>query len=102
MAPLALAAVAVLVLWVLPSPCPIALMVGVVASSRASDARTAQQFGVVVVLPIVGLFVAQLGGQPLHTGWILAAAAFLWALTGLLGWIGVRLFDREHILTKWT
>ena len=34
--------------------------------------------------------------------WILAAAAWLWALTALSGWIGVRLFDREHILTKWT
>jgi ABC-2 type transport system permease protein len=85
-----------------PAAAAAALVVGVVASSRARDARTAQQFGVVVVLPVVALFIAQLGGRLLHTGWILAAAALLWAVAALLTWIGVHLFDREHILTKWT
>jgi ABC-2 type transport system permease protein len=90
-----------LVAGLAPAVAVVALLLGVIASARASDARTAQQFGVVVVLPVVGLFVAQLGGpQVLRTGGILAGAAVLWLLAVGLAAIGVRLFDREHILTR--
>ena len=77
----------------------VALVLGVMASARANDARTAQQFGVVMVLPVVGLFVAQMAGQQLlHTGWIRPATAALWALATVLTWACVRVFDRETSL----
>lgn len=85
-----------------PAVAAVALVLGVVASARARDARTAQQFGAIIVLPVIGLFVSQLGGALLPTAWILAAAAAGWVLAGVLAVIGVRLFDREHILTRWT
>ena len=44
-----------------PAAAAAALMLGVVASSRAKDARTAQQFSLLIVLPLVALFVSRLG-----------------------------------------
>ena len=86
-----------------PAVSAVTLVLGVIASARAKDARGAQQFGVVVVLPVVGLFVAQMSGQMLlRSRDILLGSAGLWVLALLLLWVGVRVFDREHILTKWT
>jgi ABC-2 type transport system permease protein len=86
-----------------PALSAITLVLGVTASARASDARGAQQFGVVVVLPVVGLFVAQIGGwMLLRTSDILILSASAWALALVLLWLAVRIFDREHILTKWS
>lgn len=78
------------------------LGLGVIVSSRANDPRTAQQIGGVVVLPIVALIVGQsagifLLGLPIV---IVAAVILLLIDLALLG-IGVSLFNRESILTKW-
>ncbi len=92
-----------LVVVLAPAVAAVALVLGVIASSRTRDARTAQQFSGVVVLPVMALFVGQLGGHLLlSTGHILAAAALLWLLAVLLAAVGVRVFDREHILTRWS
>lgn len=86
-----------------PAVAALALVLGVIASSRAQDARTAQQVGAIAVLPVVALFVGQVAGRlVLSTGRLLALAALVWLLTSLLAWLGVRIFDREHILTRWT
>jgi ABC-2 type transport system permease protein len=78
------------------------LGLGVIVSSRANDPRTAQQIGGLVVLPIVGLIVGQsagifLLGLPIV---IIASVVLLLIDLALLG-IGVSLFNRESILTKW-
>lgn len=78
------------------------LGLGVIVSSRANDPRTAQQIGGVVVLPIVALIVGQstgifLLGLPIV---IIAAIVLLLIDLALLG-VGVSLFNRESILTKW-
>ena len=92
-----------LVAGLAPAVAAVALVLGVIASSRAQDARTAQQAGALVALPVVGMFVAQVAGrQLLSTGWLLVVAALLWLLAMLLAWLGARIFDREHILTRWT
>jgi ABC-2 type transport system permease protein len=79
------------------------LLVGVVASSRVNDARTAQQFGVLVVLPITGLFMGQVaGGYLIGMSTLLAVSAVLALADLVLLWIGVRVFDRERILTRWS
>lgn len=79
-----------------------ALQMAVCVSSRVNDARSAQQIGAIVILPIGGLLVAQVAGAVvLTTGLTLALAAGLVVLNiGLLR-LGVVLFDRESILTRW-
>jgi ABC-2 type transport system permease protein len=91
-----------LVALVGPAAALVALQSAIVISSRVNDARTAQQFGVLIILPITALLVAQFVGAV----W-LSAGALAWIGLGLVGaWIllmlaSVALFDREAILTRW-
>ena len=71
-------------------------------SSRVNDARTAQQIGVLIILPIPGLLIGQLMGALTLTGPVIALiAAGLAVLNAGLMWLAIRLFDRETILTRW-
>ncbi len=78
------------------------LQMAVCVSSRASDARSAQQIGAMLILPIVGLLLLQIMGNlvltPLTIGLI---ALGLVAVNLGLARLGVILFDRESILTRW-
>ena len=79
-----------------------ALLSAAIVSSRANDARSAQQLGGLIVLPLTGLFVAQLAGQFLVGMSALGLAAVGLALVDLgLLWLGVRIFQRETILMRW-
>ena len=91
-----------LVLGLGPLASLVALQVGVLVSARVNDARTAQQFGALLILPLTGLFMAQMTGLFVLTmGMMLALLAGLGVLWGLLLLLGVKLFDRETILTRW-
>jgi ABC-2 type transport system permease protein len=80
----------------------VSLLLAVIVSSRVNDARSAQQLGALVVLPITMAFVAQLAGQfVVGPGALLLVALGLAVLDAVLLWIGVRVFDRERILMKW-
>jgi ABC-2 type transport system permease protein len=91
-----------LVFVVGPAAALVALQAAIVISSRVNDARTAQQFGVLIILPLTGILVAQFTGSL----W-LTAAALGWLGLGLVGvWIllavaSVAMFQREAILTRW-
>lgn len=80
----------------------VALQVGVLVSARVNDPRTAQQFGALLILPLTGLFMAQMSGIFVLTTWmmllVIAGLAVVWVL---LLMVGVALFDRETILTRW-
>ncbi|HEU4690910.1 MAG TPA: ABC transporter permease [Vicinamibacterales bacterium] len=79
-----------------------ALQMAVCVSSRVNDARTAQQIGVLVILPVAGLLIGQLFGSLQLTGpLILMIAAGSLVVNAILMWIGIVLFDRETILTRW-
>jgi len=79
-----------------------ALQLAVCVSSRVNDARSAQQIGALIILPIAGLLVAQLSGVLVLTGGIVALLALALAtLNVVLMGIGIRLFQRETILTRW-
>ena len=79
-----------------------ALQMAVCVSSRANDARGAQQIGAIIVLPITGLLVAQVTGSvTLTAGLTMAISAGLVVLNAGLLWLGVALFDRESVLTRW-
>jgi len=79
-----------------------ALQLAVCVSSRVNDARSAQQIGALIILPLSGLLVAQLMGRvQLTTLGIVIAALLLVLLNAVLIRIGVAVFDRESILTRW-
>jgi ABC-2 type transport system permease protein len=79
-----------------------ALQLAVCVSSRVNDARAAQQIGALIILPLTALLVAQLTGNVLLTGRMIAfIAAALIVLNAILIRIGILLFDREAILTRW-
>jgi ABC-2 type transport system permease protein len=79
-----------------------AVNVGVIVSSRTSDPRAAEQLGSLVILPLMILFIGPL------TGFIMLSAATFWVsslivalLDAGLMVLGVKLFQRETILTRW-
>ncbi len=79
-----------------------ALQLAVCVSSRVNDARSAQQIGALIILPLAGLLIGQLTGLFLLTvPLILLISAVLAAINVLLMLIGIRLFERESILTRW-
>ncbi len=78
------------------------VVAGVITSSRVNDPRVAQQIGGVVIIPVVAIVLVQASGTLLvgATGYlILAVIVFVISLAGLR--VGIRLFDREAILTRW-
>jgi len=78
------------------------VVAGVIVSARVNDPRVAQQIGGVIIVPIVGLVLVQATGTLLvgPVGYVLMAIVILLvSLAGLR--VGVRLFDREAILTRW-
>ncbi len=79
-----------------------ALQLAVCVSSRVNDARSAQQIGALIILPLSGLLVAQLMGRVQFTTPALIAAVLFLALVNIvLMRIGISVFDRESILTRW-
>jgi ABC-2 type transport system permease protein len=79
-----------------------ALQVAVCVSSRVDDERSAQQWGSLIVLPIVAMFVAPLlGSRAITLPIILSIAVVLVGVNAVLMRIGIRVFDRESILTRW-
>jgi ABC-2 type transport system permease protein len=79
-----------------------ALLLSVIVSSRVNDARSAQQLASLLILPISAAFVAQLIRFTVVGNSLLIATSVTLALLNLaLLWIGVRVFQRETILTRW-
>jgi ABC-2 type transport system permease protein len=78
------------------------VVAGVIVSARANDPRVAQQIGGIVIVPIIGLVILQATGTLLvgPVGYaLLALIVLVVSIVGLHA--GVRLFDRESILTRW-
>jgi ABC-2 type transport system permease protein len=93
---------ALLVLGLGPMTALVALQVGVLVSARVNDPRTAQQFGALFILPLTGLFMAQMSGAfVLSTGIGLMIVAALGVVWFLLLLFGIAIFERETILTRW-
>ena len=79
-----------------------ALQLAVCVSSRVNDARSAQQIGALIILPVAGLLVMQLTGNFVLTAPIIAFLALVLAcINAALMLLGIALFDRESILTRW-
>jgi hypothetical protein len=86
-------------------PLTVVMSVGwnVIVSSRVTDVRVAQQIGILLIVPIAGIYVGgelnliQLG----DTNTLLIIAGILFAADLLLLYAARATFRREEILTKW-
>jgi len=88
-------------LLAMPLVAGLSTLLAVVVSARVNDVRTAQAISSLVVLPIVGSGIAVLVGQIyLTTGVMVAACAILLTLDVVVGWVAVRTFGRESILSR--
>lgn len=85
-----------------PLFCLLAVGLGIIISSRVRDPQSAQQLGSLVILPLIGMLVAQVTGTVNVDVVLVLTSAFGIGLldAGLLA-LAVRLFQRETILTSW-
>jgi ABC-2 type transport system permease protein len=85
-----------------PLICLFSVLLGIIVSARVNDARTAQQIGGFVVLPIIALAVAQFfGGQAsFTTQQVIIGDVVVGGLIGVALVAGNWIFDRESILTR--
>ena len=92
----------VAMLTLVPLICLLSVMLGIVVSSRVNDARTAQQIGGFIVIPVIAVAVAGFfSGQASFTmQQVLIADLVVAALIGLALAAGNWAFDREAILTR--
>jgi ABC-2 type transport system permease protein len=85
-----------------PLICLLSVLLGIIVSARVNDARTAQQIGGFIVIPIIGVAIAGFfSGQASFTmEQILVGDLVVAALIGLALAVGNWIFDREAILTR--
>jgi len=89
-------------LLVAPLLTVLSVMVAIVISSRVNDPRAAEQLGTVVMLPVLALFFAQIFGLIAFdvTSMVVFAVVMLGIDAAMIA-LGVKLFQREVILTVW-
>ncbi len=80
----------------------LSVLLGIIVSARVNDARTAQQIGGFIVIPVIGVAIAGFfSGQASFTmEQILVGDLVVAGLIGLALVIGNWIFDREAILTR--
>ncbi|MEA2574865.1 MAG: type transport system permease protein [Chloroflexia bacterium] len=94
--------VLMLLLWA-PLLSLITVGLTVLISSKANDPRSAQQISVVLILPMIGLIVAQLSGVLVLGPLVVIGGAVALALVAAIVMnLAVQFFQRESILTRWS
>jgi ABC-2 type transport system permease protein len=88
----------VMMVWVVPAVAGLGLSVMVLVSARAQGYQDAYQLGSAVVLPVVGLFYAQISGvMYFNIVVVLLLGLVIWLLDGLLIRFGSRIFRRSRL-----
>lgn len=80
----------------------LSVLVGIIASSRMNDPRSAQQWSALFLVPLMAVGMGMMFGVISMSVWTLLAGVLIVALcdAGTL-YAAVRLFQREVILTRW-
>lgn len=79
-----------------------AVNVGIIVSSRTNDPRAAEQLGSLIILPLMILFIGPLTGFIMLNSTTFWVSSLIVALLDVgLVYLGVKLFQRETILTRW-
>ena len=91
-------------LTLVPLICLLSVLLGIIVSSRVNDARTAQQIGGFIVIPVIGVAVAGFfsGQATFSAEQVVIGDLVVAALIGVALVIGNWIFDRESILTRMT
>ena len=92
----------VAMLTLVPLICLLSVMLGIIVSSRVNDARTAQQIGGFIVIPVIGVAVAGFfsGQATFSMEQVIINDLVVALLIDLSLVIGNWVFDRESILTR--
>lgn len=89
-----------LAFWAGPAVAALALGATVLISSRVRGFQEAHQLASMLVLPLTAPIVGQVvGAMRFDVPGVLLTGLVLWALAGLLLWIGVRTFRRDRFLS---
>ena len=85
-----------------PLICLLSVLLGIIVSSRVRDARTAQQFGSFIVIPIIAIAIAGFfsGQATFSMEQVLIGDLVVAILIGLALVAGNWIFEREAILTR--
>ncbi len=87
---------------VAPLACLLSIEANVVISAWASDVRTAQQTGSLILLPFAAIYIAsETNLLPLSVAGMLELAGLLAAIDLALFAVARAVFQREQILTRW-
>ncbi|HSJ46008.1 MAG TPA: ABC transporter permease subunit [Euzebyales bacterium] len=90
----------VLIVWVAPAAAGVGLTLIVLISARVKTFQEASQIGGIVVVPVVGLVIAQVTGLLLFDlALLVGLGCVLWLLTLLLMRFAVRRFRRDRLIT---
>lgn len=91
----------VLALWLAPAVAGLGLSATVLISSRAKGFQDAYQLGIVVILPVLLLAVAQMSGAVFIDVWLVfVLGAILWIVDVVLLGLGARTFRRDVLATR--
>ena len=94
--------VAVILLITVPLISILSTEFNVIISARVSDVRAAQQFGALIVLPLMAIYIAtEIAFVSLTPANLLIISAIILALDAILFYVSRATFRREEILTKW-
>lgn len=85
-----------------PAVAVLSFLLGVVGSSRAKDAKSAQSISTIIILPVMGLIVIQVIGVVWFTPLLTVALTLgLGVIDLFVLRVAVRLFQRESIILQW-
>jgi ABC-2 type transport system permease protein len=91
----------VLVFWVAPAMAGLALLTMVLVSKRVKTFQEAYQMGSAVVVPVLLLVYAQVGGlMYFNVGLVLLIGLAFWAIDAALLWYGVKTFQRGELIAQ--
>jgi ABC-2 type transport system permease protein len=92
----------VAMLSLVPLICLLSVLLGIIVSARVNDARTAQQIGGFIVLPVIGVAVAGFfsGQASFSMQQVLIGDLVVALLIGASLVVGSWIFEREEILTR--
>ncbi len=92
----------VAMLTLVPLICLLSVLLGIIVSSRVNDARTAQQIGGFIVLPVIGVAIAGFfsGQASFSMQQVIIGDLVVALLIGVVLAVGSWIFDREAILTR--
>jgi hypothetical protein len=85
-----------------PTVAVLSFLLGVIGSSRARDARSAQNMALLIIFSVLGLIAVQVTGVLWFTPLLSLVLGLVVGVVDLLVLrIAVRLFQRESIVVKW-